>query len=95
VNGLGRIKLKACTIKDFIHNAKKLINPLDSVVKNLQLGTDVCYLDHLGQVYQKFGIDQHGLRKDDVDQTDRQNWASTQRISAKKARDLLARTQTL
>ena len=37
-------------------NGKKLINPLDSAIKNLQLGIDVCYLDHFGQVYQKFGL---------------------------------------
>ena len=34
--------------QDLIHNGKKLINPLDSAVKSLQLGADVCLLDHLG-----------------------------------------------
>jgi len=80
--------------QDFIHNGKKLINPLDSVVKCLQLGADVCHLDHIGQVYQKFGIDQHGLRKEDVEGTDRQNWASAQRICAKKARTCLQELRT-
>ena len=37
--------------QDFIHNRKKLINPLDSPVKTLQLGGDNCYLEHLRMVY--------------------------------------------
>ena len=82
-------KVRGLHDQDFIHNGKKLINLLDSCVKNLQLGADVCFLDHLGQVYQKFAIDQHGLRKEDVQRTDRQNWASAQCICAKKARACL------
>ena len=50
---LGENKISGLHDQDFIHNGKKLINPLDSPVKNLQLGADVCYLDHLGMVYQK------------------------------------------
>jgi hypothetical protein len=46
--------------QDFIYNGKKLINPLDSPIKTLQLGGDNCYLDHLGMVYNKFSYDQHG-----------------------------------
>ena len=86
---LGENKIKGLHNQDFIHNSKKLINPLDSATKNLQLGADVCYLDHLGQVYQKFALDQHDLRKEDIQCTDRQNWASAQRICAKKARTCL------
>ena len=66
-----------------------MINPLDSPVKNLQLGADVCYLDHMGMVYQNFSVDEHGLRKEDVQCTGRQNWASAQRICAQKARTCL------
>jgi hypothetical protein len=91
---LGENKIKGLHDQDFIHNGKKLINPLDSAVKCLQLGADVCHLDHIGQVYQKFGIDQHGLRKEDVERTDRQNWASAQRICAKKARTCLQELRT-
>ena len=91
---LGENRVRGLHDQDFIHNGKKLINPLDSAVKNLQLGADVCYLDHLGQVYQRFGIDQHGLRKEDVERTNRQNWASAQRICAKKARTCLQELRT-
>jgi hypothetical protein len=47
--------------QDFIHNRKKLINPLDSPVRNLQFGGDICCLEHLGMVYNKFSYDEHGL----------------------------------
>jgi hypothetical protein len=63
--------------QDFIHNGKKLVNPLDSPVKTMQLGEDVCCLEHIGHVYNKFTFNQHGLRLEDVKRTDRQNWAST------------------
>jgi len=37
--------------QDFIHNGKKLINPMDSPVRTPQLGADVVTLTHLGLVY--------------------------------------------
>jgi hypothetical protein len=52
--------------QDFIHNGKKLINPLDSPVRVLQLGGDICCLEHLGMVYNKFSYDEHGLRLEDI-----------------------------
>jgi hypothetical protein len=66
--------------QDFIHNGKKLINPLDSPIQVLQLGGDICCLEHLDMVYNKFSYDEHGLRLEDIQRTDRQNWASAQRI---------------
>jgi hypothetical protein len=75
--------------QDYIHNGKKLINPLDSPVRVLQLGSDVCCLEHIGQVYQKFSFDDHGLKLKDIQRTDRQNWARAQRICAQKARNCL------
>ena len=70
--------------QDFIHNGKKLINPIDSPVRTLQLGADVVTLTHLGLVYNKFSCDQHGLKLEDTNRKDRQNWASAQRICQKK-----------
>ena len=40
--------------QDFIHNGKKFINPMDSIVRMLQLGCDVVILMHLGLIYNKF-----------------------------------------
>jgi hypothetical protein len=57
--------------QDFIHNGKKLINPLDSPVRVLQLGGIVCCLEHVGQMYNKFTFDEHGLWLEDVNRKDR------------------------
>jgi hypothetical protein len=59
--------------QDFIHNRKKLINSLDSLVRVLQLDGDVCCLEHLSLVYNKFSCDEHGLRLEDIQRTGRQN----------------------
>jgi hypothetical protein len=75
--------------QDYIHNGKKLINPLDSPVRVLHLWSDVCCLEHIGQVYQKFSFDDHGLKLEDIQRIDRQNWASAQRICVQKARNFL------
>ena len=76
--------------QDFIHNGKKLINPMDSLVRTPQLGCDVVTLTYLGLIYNKFMCDQHGLKLEDTNRKDRQNWASVQRICQKRARDCLA-----
>jgi hypothetical protein len=47
--------------QDFIHNGKKLINLLDSPVQILQFGRDVCCLEHVEQMYNKYNFDQYGL----------------------------------
>jgi hypothetical protein len=47
--------------QDFIHNGNKLINSLDSLVRVLQLGGDICCLEYVSQIYNKFTYDQHGL----------------------------------
>jgi hypothetical protein len=36
----------------------------------------VCCLEDLGLVYNKFTVDEHGLKNEDILKTDRQNWAS-------------------
>lgn len=65
------------------------MNPLNSPVKTTQLGEDVCCLEHIGQVYNKFMFDQHGLRLEDVKRTDCQNWNSAQRLCGAKAKACL------
>ena len=59
--------------QDYIHNCKKLVNPLDSLVKVLQLGVDLLALEHVGLVYNKFTFDDHGLLAEDVQRSDCQN----------------------
>lgn len=80
--------------QDFIHNGKKLINPIDSPVRMPQLGANVVTLTHLGLVCNKFTCDQHGLKLEDTTRKDRQNWASAQRICQLRTRNCLALLQT-
>jgi hypothetical protein len=62
--------------QDYIYNGKKLINPLDSFESTLQLGGDIAMLEHLDLVYNKYSVDEHGIKLEDVNRTNRQNWGS-------------------
>ena len=77
--------------QDYIHNGKKLINPLLSATKTLQLGGDLCLHGHIEQVFQQFTVEEHGLTGEDVQRRDRQNWAAAQRLCQSKVRTCLAR----
>lgn len=57
-----------------------LINPIDSLVRTLQIGFDVVTLTHLKLVYNKSSCDQHGLELEDTNQKDQWNWELVQRI---------------
>lgn len=59
--------------QDYIHNGKKLINPLDSKVRTLRLGADLAIHQQICQVFNRFTVDQHGLLQEDYDRKDRQN----------------------
>jgi hypothetical protein len=59
--------------QDFIHNGKKLVNPLDPLVRSLQLGGDMVLHEHLGQVFQRYTFDQQRLKLEHFQRTDRQN----------------------
>lgn len=75
--------------QDFIHNGKKLINPLDNASKRLVLGNDLVTLNHIAFVYQSFKVEEHGLQEGDVERKDRQNWRSAQRIAGRKVQNCL------
>jgi hypothetical protein len=70
--------------QDYIHNGKKLINPLLSAARTLQLGGDLCLHSHIEQVFHQFTAEEHGLKMEDVERRDRQNWASAQRLCQAK-----------
>ena len=55
----------------------------------MQLGGDLCILEHIGLVYQKFTADDHGLKLEDVKRIDRQDWASAQRLCATQTMNCL------
>ena len=75
--------------QDYVHNGKKLLNPLDSNVRTLRLGTDMALHQQICQVFNRFTVDEHGLLQEDYDRKDRQNWASAQRLCSQKVRDCL------
>ena len=75
--------------QDYIHNGKKLINPLDSNIRTLRLGGNLALHQHICQVFNRFTVDEHGLLQEDYDKKDRQNWAGAQRLCSQKVRKLL------
>jgi hypothetical protein len=78
--------------QDYLHNGKKLINPLLSAARILQLGGDLCLHNHIELVFQQFESDEHGLKMEDVDRKDRQNWGAAQRLICQaRVRTCLAR----
>jgi hypothetical protein len=43
--------------QDYIHNGKKMINPMDSPTRVMQLGSEDCLLKNIGLIYQRFTYD--------------------------------------
>ena len=72
--------------QDYIHNGKKLLNPLYSIVRTLRLGDDMALHQQICQIFNRFIIDEHGLLQEVYDQKDCQNWASAQRPCSQKVR---------
>ena len=70
--------------QDYIHNRKKLVNPIDSNVIILKLGLEMARLSHFVHLYELYGVADHGLNHEDILQTDRKNWASAQRLCSPK-----------
>lgn len=69
--------------QDFIHNHKKLLNPLDHANCVLMMGN---FLVHIQLVYESCPVLDHGLGLGDIDRWDRQNWRSAQKLRFPKVR---------
>lgn len=63
-------------------------------MKSSQLGVDIFFLEHIGQMYNKYTFDQHGLNLGDIQRTNKQNWASIQKICQRKVQNCLNMLQT-
>ena len=50
--------------------------------------------EHIGLIYNKFTFDQHGIKLEDVNKTNRQNWASAQPLCQEKVRNCLRLLRT-
>ena len=69
--------------QDYIHNGKKLVNPLFSGRRELVLGNEYISFGHVRMVYHTFKVDDHKLKCEDIERMDRQNWGSAQRIASR------------
>ena len=78
-NSEGEFVINNLSDQDYIHNHKKLDNQLDYVSKDLKLGNYPVHRNFLRLVCETFLRHEHGLRSNDVNKTDRQNWAAAQR----------------
>ena len=77
--------------QDYIHNHKKLLNPLDHSSRVLMMGNNTVHMNHLQLVYDTFSHHEHGLGLDDVNRRDRQNWRSVQKLTFLRVQNCLQR----
>ena len=69
--------------RDYIHNGKKLANPLFSGRRELIVVEELISFDHVIMVYNNFKVDEHKLKIEYIERIDRQNWGSTKRIASR------------
>ena len=77
--------------QDTIHNAKKLINPMDQTARTLQIGLHMCTWEHMGLVLARVPASEHDLRRQEVERKDRQNFEVVQRACSPRTRAALLR----
>lgn len=70
---------------DYIHNHKKMLNPLDHATKALILGDYMVHMNYIKRAYHVFSP----MGACDINCHDRQNWRSVQKLSFLKVRDCL------
>jgi hypothetical protein len=62
-------------------------------MRSLQLGVETYFLEHIGQVYNKYTFDEHGLKLD-IRKIDRKYWALIKSICRLKVYKCLNMLQT-
>ena len=75
--------------QDYIHNHKKLLNPLDHSSRVLMMGNNIVHMNHLQLVYDTFSHNEHGLGLDDINRRNRQNWRSVQKLTLLRVHNCL------
>ena len=80
--------LKTCD-QDYVHNHKKLLNPLDHASRVLRMGECLVHMNHLQLVSEVFPFADHGLGRSDIERRDRQNWRSAQKLTFPKVQSCL------
>ena len=51
--------------------------------RDLLLGKEIISFNHVRMVYSSFKVDDHKIKIEDIEQMDRQNWGSAQRIASR------------
>ena len=72
--------------QDTIHNAKKLLNPMDQVARVLQIGEHVVLWDHVVRAAKHVPAAEHDLRMSDLERKDRQNFEVVMRACSPRTR---------
>ena len=75
--------------QDYIHNHKKADRHLDHASRELRMGPYLVHRNILRQLAQNFNPHVHGLRDEDTNRRDMQNWTACQRIAFPKVRKCL------
>ena len=75
--------------QDYVHNHKKLLNPLDHASRVLRMGEYLVHMNHLQLVSEVFPFVDHGLGVSDIERRDRQNWRSAQKLTFPKIQECL------
>lgn len=75
--------------QDYIHNHKKADRHLDHTSRELRMGEYIVHRNPLRQLMQLFSLHVHGLRDEDVNRKDMQNWTACQRILFPNVRECL------
>lgn len=69
----GRYLLRGMCDQDYVHNHKKLLNPLDHATRILMMGDYLVHMNHLQLIYDVLPCHDHGLGVNDINRRDRQN----------------------
>ena len=75
--------------QDYVHNHKKLLNPLDHASRVLRMDDYLVHMNHLQLVSEVFPFPDHGLGLSDIERRDRQNWRSAQKLTFPKVQRCL------
>ena len=75
--------------QDYVHNHKKLLNPLGHASRVLRMGDYMIHINHLQLVSEVFPFPEHGLGLSDIERHDRQNRSSAQKLTFPKVQRCL------
>ena len=75
--------------QDYVHNHKKLLNPLDHATRVLRMCEYLVHMNHLQLVSEVFPFADHGLGVSDSERRYRQDWTSAQKLTFPKVQECL------